>query len=160
MKVVVLGATGFIGPPLRFALAALGHETVRIARTPGAGVTALDRADTGAVVRAAEGADGVVDLLAMTLAASAPLIAALAGRVDRYVLASSGDVYRQYGALRRKEPLEALLKPIPEDAPLRTVAFPYRGDARRPRGDPQDWTDDYDKIPIARAARGHPGPPA
>jgi nucleoside-diphosphate-sugar epimerase len=157
MKVIVLGATGFIGPPLVRALAALGHEAVAVARTPAPGVLARDRGDAGAVARAAEGADAVVDLLAMTLAATQSLLDALAGRVGRYVLASSGDVYRRYGALNRLEPdADTAQRRLPEDAPLRTTRFPYRATPRRAPDDPAAWMDDYDKIPIEAAALARP----
>ncbi|HEY0437931.1 MAG TPA: NAD-dependent epimerase/dehydratase family protein [Phenylobacterium sp.] len=157
MKVMVLGATGFIGPPLVRALSAMGHETVAVARTPSAGVLALERGDAAAVARAAQGCEAVVDLLAMTLPATAPLLDALAGRIGRYVLASSGDVYLQYGALNRLEAAGELLRRIPEDAPLRTRLYPYRAATRRPAEDPAAWMDDYDKIPIEQAAQSQAG---
>jgi nucleoside-diphosphate-sugar epimerase len=93
----------------------------------------------------------------MTLAATQPLMDALAGRVGRYVLASSGDVYRQYGAIHRLEPAPEPRPGIDEDAPLRTVAHPYRAQPRRAADDPAAWMDDYDKIPIERAAAERPG---
>jgi nucleoside-diphosphate-sugar epimerase len=102
----------------------------------------------------------VADLLAMTLAGTAPLLAALGGRTGRYVLASSCDVYRQYGALHRLEPAGEPLRRIAEDAPLRTVQFPYRATPRRAADDPTAWMDDYDKIPIEAAALGQAGLPA
>jgi len=153
MKVMVLGATGFIGPPLVRALAAQGHQVVAVCRSPSRepGALALDRADAQAVAAAADGAEAVVDLLAMTLASTQPLIARLAGRVGRYVLASSADVYRQYGALHRREPVDASNVPPDESAPLRRELYPYRTDPRRPAGAPDAWMDDYDKIPIERA---------
>jgi nucleoside-diphosphate-sugar epimerase len=76
------------------------------------------------------------------------------------VLASSGDVYRQYGALHRKEPGGSPLASLSEDAPLRASRFPYRADPRRTADDPQAWMDDYDKIPIEAAARSRPALPA
>ena len=154
MKVIVLGATGFIGPAVTRALTALGHTPVGVARTPAPWLVALDRNDAGAVARVADGADAVVDLLAMTLAGTAPLLAGLAGRVGRYVLASSGDVYRQYGALHRLEPAPEPLGRIAEDAPLRTRLHPYRADPPRAADDPAAWLDDYDKIPIEAALAG------
>ncbi|MFL5296456.1 MAG: NAD-dependent epimerase/dehydratase family protein [Phenylobacterium sp.] len=160
MKVMVLGATGFIGPPVVGALQALGHEAVAVARTPGKDILALDRDDAARVGRAAEGADAVIDLLAMTLAATAPLLEALAGRVGRYVLASSGDVYRQYGALNRLEPEPEPRRRLAEDAPLRTRLYPYRREPRRPADDPAAWMDDYDKIPIERATQAQDRLPA
>jgi nucleoside-diphosphate-sugar epimerase len=167
VNVMVLGATGFIGPPLVRRLLSRGHAVVAVSRNPdpgeaGATPLALDRSDPAAVARAAEAhrTEAVIDLLAMTLAATAPLLEALAGRVGRYVLASSGDVYRQYGAIHRLEPEPQPSALLAEDAPLRTRLHPYRSEPRRPADDPAAWMDDYDKIPIERAAAGHPGLPA
>lgn len=159
MKVMVLGATGFIGPPLVRALLAAGREVVAVSRHPPpsqAGVVslALDRHDPAAIAAAAQShnVEAVIDLLAMTLTDTAPLIDALAGRVGRYVLASSGDVYRQYGALHRMEPPSPDSARLDENAPLRTRLYPYRTEPRRSADDPAAWMDGYDKIPIERAA--------
>lgn len=149
MRVVVIGATGFIGPPLVRRLAAHGHEALSLARS-GADLTA-DRREPAAVARLADGADAVVDLIGFTEAATRPLLDALKGRVGRYVLASSGDVYRQAGAFNRKEPSGPPLDRLTEDAPLRSRLHPYRADPRRAADDPQAWMDDYDKIPVERA---------
>lgn len=158
MKVMVLGATGFIGPPLVRALAAQGHEVLAVSRSPSRerGALALDRADTQAVAAAADGAEAVIDLLAMTLASTQPLIGRLAGRVGRYVLASSADVYRTYGALRRRERADGPSVPAGESSPLRRELYPYRTDPRRPAGASDAWMDDYDKIPIERALGEQP----
>jgi nucleoside-diphosphate-sugar epimerase len=94
--------------------------------------------------------------MAMTLPATSPLLEALAGRVGRYVLASSADVYRRYGALTRREPDPDPSRRLAEDAALRTTRFPYRAAPRRPPGDPAAWMDDYDKIPVEEAARAQP----
>ena len=93
MRILVIGATGFISPAVLRRLAGRGHEAVGLARS-GADLTA-DRNDADAVAPLADGADAVVDLLGFTEAATRPLLEALRGRVGRYVLASSGDVYRQ-----------------------------------------------------------------
>ncbi|MGH6965045.1 MAG: NAD-dependent epimerase/dehydratase family protein [Phenylobacterium sp.] len=165
MKVMVIGATGFIGPPLVRTLADQGHEVVAVARRaqpdrrPGVHALSLDRGDPQAVADAAAGADAVIDLLAMTLATTEPLIEGLAGRVGRYVLASSADVYRQYGALHRREPVEDPGVPPDEAAPLRRNLYPYRTDPRRADGAPDAWMDDYDKIPIERCVLDQPGLP-
>jgi nucleoside-diphosphate-sugar epimerase len=166
MKVLVLGATGFIGPAVMRALAALGHDPLGVARrapqSRALPVLALDRNDAAAVARAvvAESVGVVVDLLAMTTASTEPLLQALSGRVGRYVLASSGDVYRRYGALTRREPDPDPSRRLAEDAALRTTRHPYRAEPRRPPGDLAAWMDDYDKIPIEEAARAQAGLPA
>ena len=48
------------------------------------------------------------------------MITALAGRVNRYVLVSSLDVYRAYGVFHRTEPGPAQAMPVDETAELRT----------------------------------------
>jgi len=162
---MVLGANGFIGRPLVRRLLACGHEVTAVSRRPaaiqahGARPLALDRGDAAAVAGAAESAraETVVDLLAMTLAGARPLLEALAGRVGRYVVASSGDVYRQYGAIHRLEPAPPPGGPLDEDAPLRTRLHPYRADPPRAPDDPDAWMDAYDKIPIERAAAARAG---
>ena len=85
--------------------------------------TALERAirrvgATPRVVRGSDGGDGLLD--------------ALAGRVRRYVLISSCDVYRDYGLLTQTEAGEPNAGPITEAAPLRTSRYPYRGPEPRP----------------------------
>ena len=169
MKVMVLGATGFIGRPLVRWLAGAGHEVLAAARKgedaqvpPGVTTTAIDRGDPSAIANAAgsHGAEAVIDLLAMTLAATQPLLEALTGRVGRYVMASSGDVYRQYGALHRLERADRPIDRLDEDAPLRTRLHPYRAAPPRPADDPAAWMDDYDKIPIEHAAAAQPDLPA
>lgn len=159
MNVMVLGASGFIGQPLVTWLAAKGHEVVAVSRSPatapeGVIALALDRGHADAIATAAahHRVDAVIDLLAMTVGATVPLLDALAGRVDRYVLASSGDVYRQYGALHRLETLDHPSPHLAEDAPLRSRPYPYRSSPGRQLDDPDAWMDDYDKIPIERAA--------
>jgi nucleoside-diphosphate-sugar epimerase len=160
MKVMVLGASGFIGRPLVRWLAGAGHEVLAVSRTGesaevpcGITAVALDRGDPSAVAQAAESwrTEAVVDLLAMTLAATQPLLEALSGRVGRYVMASSGDVYRQYGALHRLETADHPIQALDEDAPLRTCLHPYRATPPRAADDPQAWMDVYDKIPIEGA---------
>lgn len=160
MRVMVLGATGFIGPHLVERLAARGCEVIAVSRSAGASSRAVpaiaaDRRDPAAIAALArsERIDAVVDLIAYTAAESLPLIEALAETVGRYVLASSGDVYRQYDAIHRREAGLPRLERLDEEAPLRALPFPYRAEPRRAPDDPQAWMDDYDKIPIETAVR-------
>lgn len=157
MRVMVIGATGFIGPPLALSLQRLGFDAICVSRSGLAGVAA-DRSEPGAIARLAiqMKVDAVVDLLAMTEAATTPLLDALDGRVARYVLASSGDVYRQYGVLHRKEAAAGPGAWLNEDAPLRRSLYPYRLDGPRKSDDPEAWFDDYDKILIETALRARP----
>lgn len=162
---MVLGATGFIGPAVAGRLAGLGHGVIAVARRqpasvpPGATALALDRGDPATIAAAADdhGVEAVIDLLAMTLGATQPLLAALDGRIGRYVLASSGDVYRQYGALHRLEAIGAPAPRLVEEAPLRARLHPYAADPPRAADDPEAWMDDYDKIPIEQALNARPG---
>lgn len=160
MRVLVLGGTGFIGGPLAERLAA-DHEVVVLHRggrdlPDGVAGVLADRADPVAVRAAIRKtrASTVIDLLAMTQADTLPLFETLAGEIERYVLISSADVYRNYSGLHRKaspEPTPALLA---EDSPLRETSFPYRLAEPRAVDDPLKVQDDYDKIPLERAIAG------
>lgn len=156
MTILVLGATGFIGAPLTRALISKGEAVVAASRRGGgpAGV-ALDRADAAAVAAlvGSRGVCTVVDLIAYTEADTLPLVAALAGRVERYVLASSMDVYRNYDGLHRKAAPQPIVGAMDEASPLRERLYPYRTSPRRLANSPDAWQDDYDKIPLEAAVR-------
>ncbi len=147
MRVAILGGSGFIGPHVAAALNTAGHETAILSRTSGA-----DRNDPSTVTRALTNTDVLIDMIAYDVATTAPLLDALAGHVGRYVLISSADVYRNYGALHRLENAPAIPL-LDEDAPLRTRLYPYRRDPPRAADDPDAWQDAYDKIPIERTVR-------
>jgi nucleoside-diphosphate-sugar epimerase len=160
MSVLVLGATGFIGPHLVGALASLGLDVVAVSRSgTGPHGVAADRRDAGAIRTLARRrrATAIIDLLAFTEADTLGLLEALDGHVDRWVMASSCDVYRNYEGLHRKADVEPILEPLAEDSPLRTTRYPYRLGRRRPADAPDAWMDDYDKIPLEAAARARPG---
>lgn len=164
MSVLVLGGTGFIGGSLVARLLAEGVETAAVHRgerpvAAGARSIVLDRGDPAAVLAAVRetGADTVIDLLAYTGADTPPLLDALSGRIGRYVMASSADVYRNYEGLHRKGRPPPILDRLTEDSPLRDSRFPYRLARPRAAGDPQAWMDGYDKIPLEAAARANPG---
>ena len=164
MGVLVLGGTGFIGGPLVARLLANGVETAvahRGARTVAAGAWSLvlERGDPAAVLAALgeTGATTVIDLLAYTQADTLPLLDALSGRVARYVMASSVDVYANYEGLHRNGRPVPVWDRLTEDAALRTSRHPYRLTRPRPSSDPQAWMDDYDKIPLEEAVRARLG---
>lgn len=160
MTVLVLGATGFIGAAVVRALGAFGVEVFAASRR-GAGPNgvAMDRRDI-AQVRAfvrEHFIDTVIDLLAYTETDTLPLLAALDGEVGRWVMASSGDVYRNYEGLHKTAQPEPQLEPLAETSPLRNGRYPYRADPPRAAASPDAWMDDYDKIPLEAALRARPG---
>lgn len=164
MSVLVLGGTGFIGAPLVRRLLADGVETAAAHRGTGAVAAGavsrlLDRRDLDAVAAAVRdlGTTTIIDLLAYTEADTLPLIAALSGRIERYVLVSSADVYRNYEGLHRRARPAPILDRLTEDSPLRETRFPYRLARPRASADPQAWMDAYDKIPLEEAVRAASG---
>jgi nucleoside-diphosphate-sugar epimerase len=139
-------------------LAAVAHRGARHVAV-GARSVVLDRGDPAAVLAAVgeTGATTVVDLLAYTQADTLPLLDALSGRIERYVMASSIDVYANYEGLHRKGRPTPVWDRLTEEAALRTSRHPYRLTRPRSSGDPQAWMDDYDKIPLEEAARARLG---
>lgn len=82
--------------------------------------------------------------------------------VRRVVAISSMDVYKAFGVVLRKEtwPEDAFVDEVQdEDAPLREVPYPHRGDEPKPPGDPMEWTNTYDKIPAEAVFMGDPDLP-
>lgn len=162
MRILVLGATGFIGPAVVRRAIARGHHPIAVSRTPATPTegeaVSLNRNDPDALAAclSATRPDAVIDLIAYTERQTVPVLAQVAGRVGRYVLASSADVYRQYDFLHRKDVGEPMSL-LDEGAPLRKRPYPYRADQPRLPQDPEAWMDDYDKIPIERALAETPG---
>ncbi|WP_297509362.1 NAD-dependent epimerase/dehydratase family protein [uncultured Caulobacter sp.] len=153
MTVLILGATGFIGRHIVRALEAAGHEVVAASRRVG-----LDRRDIG-TIRACireKRVTAVIDLLAYTEADTLPLLESPCDDVERWVMASSCDVYRNYEGLHRKSSPEPITL-LGEDAPLRATRYPYRTDPPRPPAHADAWMDAYDKIPLETALRKRPG---
>lgn len=77
------------------------------------------------------------------------------GVAERIVAVSSQDVYRTYGILWRVENTSPNTTPIDEDAPLRSVLYPYRKIAKGA----EDPKYNYDKIPVERAIMSDPDLP-
>ena len=71
------------------------------------------------------------------------------GVAERLVLISSCDVYRAYGRFIRTEPGPSGPTPITEEASLREVLYPYRGQA----ADAKHLLHWYDKLDAERALR-------
>ena len=157
---LVLGATGFIGTRVVRALEARSVEIAAASRRgEGPHGVALDRRDTDRVrglVRERR-IGTVIDLLAYTEADTLPLLATLDGEVDRWVMASSCDVYRNYEGLHRKAKPAPITTLLTEQSPLRATRYPYRTQPRREPTDSDAYLDDYDKIPLEIALREREG---
>jgi nucleoside-diphosphate-sugar epimerase len=161
MRVLVLGGTRFIRPPVIRRLAALGHEVAVFHR----GQTEMllppqvrsfhgNREQLGdflATFRAYE-PEVVLDTLAMTEQDARTVMATFAGLARRLVVLSSGDVYRAYDRLTGKDPGPPDPTPLTEDSPLRDKLFHYRNAASRP----DDWAYHYDKILVERIVTSQP----
>jgi nucleoside-diphosphate-sugar epimerase len=155
MRVLLIGGTRFIGPPVVRRLASGGHDLALFHRGETKAVLPSsvrhirgDRQQIGNYRRefGSLRPDVVVDLIAYTEKDAATAIAALRGIVQRLVVISSMDVYRAYGRCIGTEPGAHGELPIPEDAPLRERLFPYRAQAKSP----DDFAYSYEKILVER----------
>jgi nucleoside-diphosphate-sugar epimerase len=164
VRILIIGGTQFLGPPLVQRLVALGHEVAVFhrgrthAELP-EGVQHLlgdrDRLTDHATDLRRYRPQVVIDMIAFFESHARDLLAVFRGVAERTVVLSSGDVYRAYGVFHGTEPGPVEPVPLTEDAPLRTVLFPYRSTAT----DPGDLRYNYDKIPVERVVRGDPDLP-
>ncbi len=163
MKIFVIGGTGFIGAALMHHAREAGHETAVLQRprSPPAGTLALIGDYASLPALAAEigcfAPDAIIDLWAMSGREAATVFAALGPHTGRYVVASSGDVYANYGGMLRREKPFPRLGPLAETSELRNARYPYRGPQPRRRNDPGAFLDDYDKLLVEEAAHKHLG---
>src|ERR1051325_4080606 len=145
MRIIVLGGTRFTGPHIVRRLRERGDDVVVVHRgTNCDDLTHMhcDRRDVD--IRG----DLVIDLCCMTEAEARA--AAAHFRNERYVVISSGDVYRNYDGLQRHTAGAPDPTPLAEDAPLRETLYPYRDKAAQLG----EWVRDYDKILVERALAG------
>lgn len=161
MRVLVIGGTGFIGSHIVRQMSVHGHAIAvfhrghtRVALPEG--VREIIDPDSVMPVQAFPtelfdfAPDAVVHTVAMGALDAEAAVRAFAGRAGRLVLLSSGDVYRAYGRFTNLEPGPPDPTPLSEDAPLRTVLFPYRTQASS-QDMLQYW---YEKILAERAVLG------
>ncbi|HML21710.1 MAG TPA: NAD-dependent epimerase/dehydratase family protein [Aggregatilinea sp.] len=170
MRVLVIGGTRFIGPPIVDRLHAQGHEIMLLHRTPGIGATLpsgithvygdrrADWADLAPRLRAF-GPDVVLDMIALGEADAQQVMETFKGAAGRVVAISSQDVYLAYGRINGTEPGDSVRIPFDEDDALREKLYPYRGETPRAADDPMRWADDYDKILVERRVMGDPDLP-
>jgi len=161
MTVAIVGGTGFIGTAVARRLLARGLAPLVIARgrhpvdlPDGASFVAADRRDGAKLVELfhKHDIDTVIDIFALGLKNTGPVLEAMGAIGGRYLLLSSIDVYSNYGGLLKRETPPVQAEPAKEDDPLRDFRFPYRQNDRRPQGVEDDLFDDYDKIILEEAA--------
>lgn len=155
MRVLVIGGTGFIGPPVVTGLVTLGHQVTVFHRGRSEAILPSevhhihgDRQQlagfTGIFARLAP--DVVLDMFPYSEEDAQALISSFTGTARRAVVISSMDVYRAYDRLHGREfaPVDAI--PLTESAPLRQKLYPYGGT--------------YEKILVERTVMSNPTLPA
>ncbi|MBN3871210.1 NAD-dependent epimerase/dehydratase family protein [uncultured Nostoc sp.] len=150
MKILVIGGTNFIGPPVVRQLIAMGHEVSVFHRgktttnlPPNVHEILGDRShllEMKSKFRQLS-PQVVVDMIAYNEQDALTLTNTFEDIAQRVVVISSMDVYRAYDVLWRKES-DVVPVPLTEDSPLRQQLCPYREMPSRPIAVPID----YEKI--------------
>ena len=157
MRVLIIGGTGFIGRWVVRALVENEHEvqvfhrgTTTAALPPSVSHIHGERAELPhfAPLLRAWAPDVVLDTFAYDRDDLALVNRATDEIPYRFVMLSSMDVYRAYGIYCRLEEGAADTKMLDENAPLRSVPYPYRKDAALI----DDLMYRYDKIPAEQFA--------
>jgi nucleoside-diphosphate-sugar epimerase len=136
MRILLIGGTGFIGLAIVRQLAAAGHHVAIFHRgrtrvaLPGAVREFIDPVSVLPIEKFPPAAfefepEVIVHTMAMGERDTRAAIAAF-GASPRFVLLSSGDVYRAYARFTGIEPGPVEEGLLSESSPLRTVRFPYR----------------------------------
>lgn len=150
MKILIIGGTKFIGPPVVRHLINMGHEVIVFHRgktiaelPPNVHQILGARSDIGKFKSEFEQIlpQVVLDMILYTEKDALALINTFKGITQRVVAISSIDVYRAYGVFLGKE---SGIVPVPltEDSPLRSSLYPFREMPNRPLDAPID----YEKI--------------
>ena len=155
MRILLIGATGFIGTHLTRQLSTEGHEVTIFHR----GVTNPENIGTATQILGERqhlgkfresfrriAPDVVIDMIAMNEDDARQLVDTFRDLTQHLVVISSADVYRNYELVRNVESAEPDPRPLKEDSPVRTHLFPYRSQAKSP----EDRFYKYDKILVER----------
>ena len=151
MRILVIGGTGFSGPHVVRRLNELGHELLLYHR----GQVEADLPDgirhvhgdrwhlDGATEELTRFAPQIVlDMIPRNEQDAWAVVSLFKGIARRVVALSSQDVYRAYGRLIGIESGAVEPVPLTEDAPLRTMLYPYWKRSKRPHDPPNH----YEKI--------------
>jgi len=163
MRVLAIGATGFIGPHVVRLLIEQGHEVAVLHRNEtsvlpaGAHHLLGDRNRLAEMERAIEllAADVVLDVVPYTERQAREVVDVFRGKTGRLIALSSADVYRNYDGLRGRATAPPDAGPLDENAPLRETRYPYRGHDLS-----FEHADDYEKIDVEQVMMNVPELPA
>jgi len=149
MRVLVFGGTKFMGPYVVRRLVAMGHDVTLFHRGEHEALPEVRHVhgDRARIPHDLE-PELVIDMWCMTEAHAAAARERFGG--VRYVVLSSGDVYRNYDGLQRRWDGPPDPAPLAEDAPLRERLYPYDHMVDRLG----EWVLEYDKILVERTLAG------
>lgn len=165
MKILVIGGTNFIGPPVVHRLSVMGHEVTVFHRgkttadlPQGVSYIQGDRKNLTDFKSAFEriSPQVVLDMIPYTEQDAQDLVNTCKGVAGRIVTISSQDVYRAYDVVRKLESGSPDPVPLKEDSPLRSRLYPFRDLPARPINAPED----YDKILVEKVVMGEPELPS
>jgi nucleoside-diphosphate-sugar epimerase len=166
MKILAIGATGFIGPHVIQQLQKAGHFITVLHRGKTPAPSGVDQiiADRNSLTDhrqelARQNFDLVIDFVLSSERQARQLVETLRGITSRVIVLSSMDVYRAWGVFYRMEPGGLEPMPVNEDSPLRSV-HAYPPEVLKKVAQMVSWADEeYDKVPAERAVLNHPGLP-
>jgi nucleoside-diphosphate-sugar epimerase len=141
MRVLVVGGTSFIGPWVVRGLCEAGcevtvfHRGGHKAQLPARAREILHHSAGMPIVNfplevLRTDPEIVVHMIAMGEADARAAVEAFSGLTQRFVVLSSGDVYRAYGRFTGVEPGPIEQGLLHESSPLRETRFPYRAQAK------------------------------
>lgn len=138
MRVLVIGGTGFIGSHVVNKLNQMEQEVYVLHRgksenefPKGVRSVICDRSKHQELKRMVVevNPDVVIDMIPRTAQETWSVLQSVSLQTKRMVMVSSIDVYRAYNRLRKIESGQPDTTPLKENAPLRELLFPYRGNA-------------------------------
>ncbi len=169
MKVLVIGATGFIGPLVVRELQRLGHAVAVFHR----GTSTASWSGVGSIIGGRRNLnqheeafrrfapDLVIDMILSSGPQAETLMQVFRGVARRAVAISSMDVYRAFGIFHGTEPGPLQPLPVTEESAIRQNLHPYPAEVLKRVQSVFGWVDDaYDKIPVERAVLGNAELPA
>lgn len=170
MRVIAIGATGFIGRHVIAQLVESGHEVAVLHRgnvplSASGGVTEILGERSNLIELRNEvrkwSPDVVVDMILSSARQARETLEAFHGIASRVVAISSVDAYRAMAVLHRLD--NGPIQPVPlhEDSALRTETKPYSAEALAGVRLVFPWiNDEYDKVQVEEAIASDPELPA